>query len=117
MKPEQASKVAMRKPTRLCNGEGRAERGSEPVHAPDLFRRGSGHSTLARQCGLSGEARTGGVCHPERHSRWRLDRASDRFVVPLRPGNSIYDKVWREDILEHAYELACENDGQRAWTG
>jgi hypothetical protein len=88
VKPEQASKVAMRKPTRLCNGEGRAERGSEPVHAPDLFRRGSGHSTLARQCGLSGEARTGGVCHPERHNRWRLDRASDRFVVPLRPGNS-----------------------------
>src|SRR6516225_6638215 len=78
----------MRKPTRLCNGEGRAERGSEPVHAPDLFRRGSWHSTLARQCGLSGEVRTGGVCHPERHSRWRLDRASDRFVVPLRPGNS-----------------------------
>jgi len=29
----------------------------------------------------------------------------------------LYDKVWREDILEHAYELACENDGQRAWTG
>jgi RNA-directed DNA polymerase len=23
----------------------------------------------------------------------------------------LYDKVWRADILEHAYELACENDG------
>ena len=23
----------------------------------------------------------------------------------------LYDKVWRADILEHAYELACDNDG------
>jgi RNA-directed DNA polymerase len=23
----------------------------------------------------------------------------------------LYDKVWRADMLEHAYELACENDG------
>src|SRR5919201_4395118 len=23
----------------------------------------------------------------------------------------LYDKVWRPDILEYAYELACENDG------
>jgi len=30
LKPEQASKVAMRMPTRLGNGEGRTERGRKP---------------------------------------------------------------------------------------
>jgi len=29
----------------------------------------------------------------------------------------LYDKIYRPDILEHAYALARENDGAPAWTG
>ena len=87
MKPEQASKVAMRMPTRLGNGEGRVERGSNR-RMPVPIRRGSGHSTLARQCGSSGETRSCGRSEPERHPWWRHGRVSDRFVGPLMPGNA-----------------------------
>lgn len=30
----------------------------------------------------------------------------------------LYDKDWRADILRHAYDLACANDGAgQGWTG
>jgi RNA-directed DNA polymerase len=29
----------------------------------------------------------------------------------------LYDKVWRADILHHAYDLARANGGRRGWTG
>jgi RNA-directed DNA polymerase len=30
---------------------------------------------------------------------------------PVRRFHVLYDKVWREDILAHAYALSCENGG------
>jgi len=45
VKPEQASKVMMRMPTRLDNGEGRTG-GEEIDERTRSIRRGNGHGTL-----------------------------------------------------------------------
>ncbi len=70
MKPEQASKVMMRMPTRLDNGEGRVD--GEVINAcTHSIRRGNGHGTLctAPGCldkGLAYAARLQASCQAER---------------------------------------------------
>ena len=56
VKPEQASKVMMRMPTHLNNGEGRVN-GEAIDICTHSIRRGSGHGTLEGWFGSSGEAR------------------------------------------------------------
>lgn len=29
---------------------------------------------------------------------------------------ALYDKVYRKDVLEHAYRCCCANKAQRGWT-
>jgi RNA-directed DNA polymerase len=36
---------------------------------------------------------------------------------PARRFHILYDKVWREDMLTHAFALSREPGGRRAWTG
>ena len=47
--------------------------------------------------------------NPERHDRWRLDRASDRFIRPLMPGNAGGGKG---PDFRHAFE-----EGEETVTG
>ena len=87
MKPEQASKVKMRTPTRLRFGEGRTD-GEATDKCTCSVRRGMWARHAGRVIRVIGEARAFGGCGFNiAFGRWN-GRESDRGVVPLRPGNS-----------------------------
>jgi hypothetical protein len=86
--PEQASKVKLRTPTRLNNGEGRRAPGKQPPIAPGAVRRGNGSGMRGRvhvQRGRPGRERGR---HPRRPFGGRSDRESEGLVVPMKPGNA-----------------------------
>ncbi len=88
VKPEQASKVKLRMPTRLRNGEGRCAPGKQPSRAPGAVRRGSGSGMWGRS-----DVQRGKTCRvrgrsPQRLGGGRPGRGSDGPIVPLKPGNA-----------------------------
>ena len=88
VKPEQASKVLMRMPTRHRDGAGST--GWEVIdRCTRSIRRGNGRGASEERDGSSGETRFGRGFGPQRHLRdGGLERESDRGVRALRPGNS-----------------------------
>ncbi len=88
VKPEQASKVLMRMPTRHRDGAGST--GWEVIdRCTGSIRRGNGRGASEERDGLSGETRFGRGFGPQRHLRdGGLERESDRGVRALRPGNA-----------------------------
>ena len=88
VKLEQASKVTMRMPTRLKNGEGRAGREETNKH---LFRSAGVVSTACREGDLSQggypglvEVATPNVVRRDQRPVWE----SKRVIRPLSPGNA-----------------------------
>ena len=81
VKPEQASKVLMRMPTRHRDGAGRT--GWEVIdRCTGSIRRGNGRGASEERDGLSGETRFGRDGGSQRHLRdGGLERESDRGVV------------------------------------
>jgi hypothetical protein len=65
VKPEQASKVKSRTPTRLRFGEGPRGTGKQPTDAPVPVHRGSGHGTLEGEPGNWGRPVSGELASPE----------------------------------------------------
>ena len=88
VKLEQASKVKMRMPTRLRNGEGRAGREETNKH---LSRSAGVVSTACREGGLSewGRLGSGGGRNSKRRRKGRRSGGeSERAIRPKRPGNA-----------------------------
>ena len=88
MNLEQASKVQLETPTRLRYGEGRSTLGKQrtrhPAWSPGVVRTACMEGPL-RNVGGPGPVRGR---NPQRHGRWRSARASERLIVPVRPGNA-----------------------------
>src|SRR3954452_23392271 len=87
VKPEEASKVKMRMPTRLGNGEGRAD-----GEAIDTRTRLDPPWDGARHAGRvmrvsGGDPSRLGLAAPTPHRR-RVGRESERAIRPGRPGNA-----------------------------
>jgi hypothetical protein len=88
VKPEQASKVSMRMPTRPGDGEGSTRREVIDRCAVSI-RRGIGNGTSeGRDEGRQERPVSGGARVPTSSSGRRLGRESDRGVGASRPGNS-----------------------------
>jgi hypothetical protein len=87
VKPEQASKVEMRTPTRPNNGEGSMVEEVIDMSTQSV-RLGSGHSTLKRCSSEVREARLAGGQSPTPWKARRVKRESDRAVGALKPGNA-----------------------------
>jgi hypothetical protein len=88
VKPEQASKVSMRMPTRHGDGEGSMEREVIDRCAVSI-RRGIGNSTSEeRDESRQGRPDLGEAQASTSSSGWRPGRESDRGVGASRPGNS-----------------------------
>ena len=79
----------------MWDGEGTGK------YTPVLVRRGSGHSTLARQCGLSGEAWTGGDCHLYLNHLEQADLQLSRTPYPLP---ELVLKRRPPSLFDYAYE-------------
>jgi hypothetical protein len=151
----------MRMPTLLAIGEGCTDR--EGIDASTCSTAGVvGAARRKRETGNRGDPLEPGVAAPNVALGRRLERESERDIVPLKPGNSgggkvpcfrcafeegedrrigvsletpekirnlqrklyckakaepacrfsmLYDKIYRIDILSHAYALCRENDG------
>jgi len=86
--PEQASKVEMRKPTRLPFGEGRRAVGKEPTRAPAAIRRGNGSGTRGKFSAQRGRSECERGGSPQRRDRRRRAQKSEGLIVPKKPGNA-----------------------------
>jgi len=88
VKPEQASKSLMRAPSPLSMDEGRCGRLDAPTNEGRSARRGSGHSTYAREDWQHGRpvALVGSMTNGPAEGRAR--QASEGLIVPLKPGNA-----------------------------
>ena len=87
VKPEQASKVKMRMPTRRGDGEGCMD-GEAIDMGTRSIRRGKGHGTRARWCRQRGRPVLDEGNGLDAAGGWRSGRESDRVIVPLKPGNA-----------------------------
>jgi len=88
VKPEQASKSLMRAPSPLSMDEGRCGRPDAPTDEGRSARRGSGHSTYAREDWQHGRP-VGQAGHPANDTaEGRARQASEGLIVPLKPGNA-----------------------------
>ena len=95
MKSEQASKETMRMPTHQNIGEG-SMFGEVIDTGTQAIRRGIGHGTLEETSGSFRETHFGyGASRNIAHRRDGLKWESERGIVLLKPGNS----VWREGPL------------------
>jgi hypothetical protein len=87
--PEQASKVQSWTPTRLHIGEGRRAMGQPPTDAPIVVHRGMGNGTHGRFSGQRGKPLVSErLRRSTRSTGSRLAEASERRIVPLKPGNA-----------------------------
>ena len=87
---EQASKRAMREPTRLKYGEGRRCWGRESDRRTQRNRRGSDDGMYARGPSATREASRGGLCSQPntREGAFGPREVAERPVVPKKPGNA-----------------------------
>jgi len=57
------------------------------------------------------------LCTPEQIRTLQRKLYRKAKAEPACRFHALYDKIYREDILHHAYQLAHANAGRPVWTG